>query len=115
MSMPIERLHDLFDRHPEARELEFGGPCQDCGQPVTVRAALTPEAFEISGGALYEPRAGQLCYKCDACFNRRPELTHFQECEVYSRVVGYLRPVAQWNDGKQAEFGQRRTFDGALA
>jgi ribonucleoside-triphosphate reductase len=30
--------------------------------------------------------------------------------EVYSRVVGYLRPVEQWNDGKQAEFGQRRTF-----
>jgi ribonucleoside-triphosphate reductase len=33
------------------------------------------------------------------------------ECEVYSRVVGYLRPVDQWNDGKQAEFAIRRTFD----
>jgi anaerobic ribonucleoside-triphosphate reductase len=33
------------------------------------------------------------------------------KCEVYSRVVGYLRPVDQWNDGKQAEFGMRRTFD----
>jgi ribonucleoside-triphosphate reductase len=32
-------------------------------------------------------------------------------CEVYSRVVGYLRPVDQWNDGKQAEFAMRRTFD----
>jgi ribonucleoside-triphosphate reductase (formate) len=32
-------------------------------------------------------------------------------CEVYSRVVGYLRPVDQWNDGKQAEFGIRKTFD----
>ncbi|MCW3995159.1 MAG: ribonucleoside triphosphate reductase [Candidatus Bathyarchaeota archaeon] len=32
-------------------------------------------------------------------------------CEVYSRVVGYLRPVDQWNDGKQAEFKIRRTFD----
>lgn len=31
--------------------------------------------------------------------------------EVYSRVVGYLRPVDQWNDGKQAEFMVRRTFD----
>jgi ribonucleoside-triphosphate reductase len=31
--------------------------------------------------------------------------------EVYSRVVGYLRPVDQWNDGKQAEFGMRKTFD----
>lgn len=32
-------------------------------------------------------------------------------CEVYSRVVGYLRPVDQWNDGKQAEFVIRKTFD----
>ena len=33
------------------------------------------------------------------------------KCEVYSRVVGYLRPVDQWNDGKQAEFSIRHTFD----
>jgi anaerobic ribonucleoside-triphosphate reductase len=33
------------------------------------------------------------------------------DCEVYSRVVGYLRPVDQWNDGKQAEFAIRKTFD----
>jgi anaerobic ribonucleoside-triphosphate reductase len=32
-------------------------------------------------------------------------------CEVYSRVVGYLRPVDQWNDGKQAEYALRRNFD----
>jgi anaerobic ribonucleoside-triphosphate reductase len=35
-------------------------------------------------------------------------------CEVYSRVVGYLRPVDQWNDGKQAEFAMRKTFDRSL-
>lgn len=33
------------------------------------------------------------------------------ECEVYSRVVGYLRPVNQWNRGKQQEFHDRKTFD----
>ncbi len=32
-------------------------------------------------------------------------------CEVYSRVVGYLTPVSQWNKGKKAEFGDRKTFD----
>ncbi|MCL1971325.1 MAG: ribonucleoside triphosphate reductase [Candidatus Bathyarchaeota archaeon] len=31
--------------------------------------------------------------------------------EIYSRVVGYLRPVDQWNNGKQAEFTIRKTFD----
>jgi len=41
---------------------------------------------------------------------------HFQcpkckaECEVYSRVVGYLRPVSQWNQGKKAEFDIRKSF-----
>ncbi len=35
-------------------------------------------------------------------------------CEVYSRVVGYIRPVSQWNDGKQAEFEDRKTFDKAI-
>ena len=33
------------------------------------------------------------------------------DCEVYSRVVGYLRPVIQWNRGKQQEFSDRKTFD----
>ncbi len=31
-------------------------------------------------------------------------------CEVYSRIVGYLRPVEQWNDGKRAEFIDRRSY-----
>ena len=33
--------------------------------------------------------------------------------EIYSRVVGYLRPVKQWNNGKQAEFNMRKTFTAA--
>ena len=31
-------------------------------------------------------------------------------CEVYSRVVGYFRPLAAWNKGKQSEFKDRRVF-----
>jgi len=34
-----------------------------------------------------------------------------QKCEVYSRVVGYIRPLDSWNDSKQAEFHDRRKFD----
>jgi ribonucleoside-triphosphate reductase len=34
-----------------------------------------------------------------------------QECTVFSRIVGYLRPVSHWNEGKQEEFRQRRLFD----
>ncbi len=41
------------------------------------------------------------------------EQTHCRLCreatEVYSRVVGYLRPVKQWNSAKQAEFADRKS------
>lgn len=30
---------------------------------------------------------------------------------VMSRIVGYYSPLAEWNDGKKAEFAVRRTFD----
>ena len=36
-----------------------------------------------------------------------------ESTEVYSRVVGFLRPVSQWNKGKQAEFEMREHYDDA--
>jgi len=47
------------------------------------------------------------CPKCET--NKKKT-----KCEVYSRIVGYLRPVDQWNEGKQEEFKQRKTFDKSL-
>ena len=38
---------------------------------------------------------------CDKCHST---------CEIYSRIVGYLRPINQWNDGKLAEFNMRKTY-----
>jgi len=32
------------------------------------------------------------------------------KCEIYSRVVGYIRPIQQWNEGKAEEFKDRVTF-----
>lgn len=40
--------------------------------------------------------------------------TQRQRCTVYSRVVGYLSPVNQWNKGKAEEWKDRKTFDSAL-
>jgi anaerobic ribonucleoside-triphosphate reductase len=59
---------------------------------------LTP-TFSICPTHGYTAGEHKLCPVC-----RAPS-------EVYSRVVGYLRPVDQWNDGKQAEFDIRKTFD----
>jgi ribonucleoside-triphosphate reductase (formate) len=36
------------------------------------------------------------------------------ETEVYSRIVGYFRPVSQWNKGKAAEFQERKVFKAEL-
>ena len=32
------------------------------------------------------------------------------KCEIFSRIVGYLRPVSQWNDGMQTQFYDRKMF-----
>ena len=34
-----------------------------------------------------------------------------RKAEVYSRITGYYRPVQNWNDGKMAEFKERKTYD----
>ncbi|MDO8424333.1 MAG: ribonucleoside triphosphate reductase [bacterium] len=39
-----------------------------------------------------------------------PQCAIKQPCEVYSRVVGYLRPIQQWNEGKKEEFRNRREY-----
>lgn len=39
-----------------------------------------------------------------------PQCTIKQPCEVYSRVVGYIRPVQQWHKGKQEEYEGRKEF-----
>jgi len=33
-----------------------------------------------------------------------------ENCDVYSRVVGYHSPANNWNEGKKEEFKNRRTF-----
>ncbi len=39
-----------------------------------------------------------------------PKCVVHQPCEVYSRVVGYIRPVQQWHLGKREEFKDRKVF-----
>jgi anaerobic ribonucleoside-triphosphate reductase len=52
----------------------------------------------------------EIYVKCKSCHQKDPILRNFQSTEVYSRVVGYIRPIKQWNRGKKAEFKDRRTF-----
>lgn len=58
---------------------------------------LTP-TFSICPNHGYLAMEHQACPTCHA------------PCQVYSRVVGYLRPVNMWNEGKKEEFKMRKTF-----
>ena len=58
---------------------------------------ITP-TFSVCPNCGYVAGEHKVCPRCES------------ECEVYSRVVGYLRPVQQWNKGKKEEFRQRRTY-----
>jgi ribonucleoside-triphosphate reductase len=59
---------------------------------ITPTFSICPDHGYLSGENVTCPRCGA-------------------KCEVYSRVVGYLRPVQQWNKGKKEEFKQRKSFD----
>lgn len=61
---------------------------------------LTP-TFSICAVHGYLKGEHKLCPKCRG---------KKEQCEIYSRVVGYLRPVNQWNPGKEAEFYKRNTY-----
>ena len=64
---------------------------------------ITP-TFSVCAAHGYLAGETQVCPECGAA------------TEVYSRVVGYLRPVNRWNDGKQQEYGMRKTYaTGAVA
>jgi hypothetical protein len=104
----IERLHDLLD---DDGRISFMGHCHDCGVECTVSARALEDGIEIEGGAVYEPLEPLMHYiKCDACYSKNRTLSDYQDCEVYARVVGYLRPVKQFNEAKQAEFRDRVNF-----
>ncbi len=34
-----------------------------------------------------------------------------QECEIWTRVVGYYRPVSEFNIGKKSEHSERQFFE----
>ncbi len=107
-AMLEDKMQNGFD------SIQFNGRCHDCGCETRVLVAAEPQgdkvAMTIEGGAVYNQNAtGNYDLKCPACHAQDPVL-HNKSCEVYSRVVGYLRPVNQWNDGKRAEWEMRKEY-----
>jgi ribonucleoside-triphosphate reductase len=118
--LPVNYTDDLFqvlDLQDELQSLYTGGTVQHLyvGEKIDDVVALkrlikkicftyklpyfsiTP-TFSVCPDCGYIAGEHTLCPTCNT------------ECEVYSRVVGYLRPVSQWNKGKQKEFSMRTSL-----
>lgn len=81
--------------------------CHDCGMEMKFNG----EELENGVYLAYENNGEKIhIFKCKECYAKNKSLTNYQPCEVYSRVVGYIRPVQQWNTGKQEEYKERAEF-----
>jgi len=73
--------------------------CHDCGKKLK------------NGDKCMLYNTGEEAFvKCVKCHKADPLLRNYQDCEVYSRIVGYIRPVQQWNKGKREEFQDRVNY-----
>lgn len=118
--LPVNYTDDIFETLELQDELQSkytGGTVQHIfvgekiDNPETVKSLIKTICtnyqlpyFTISPTFSVCPDCGYLhgeqhiCPKCE------------EDCDVYSRIVGYLRPINQWNDGKREEFKIRKTY-----
>lgn len=104
-----DELDEVFKDLPRGHDgLEILVKCHDCKEKFGIRIAKVKGEYGYEGGSIYETPHG-VKFKCDTCYekNHDLELKKITYCEVFSRVVGYLRPINNWNDGKRAEFDKR--------
>lgn len=81
--------------------------CHDCQKEIKIKNRKIENGFLL----LYQDGQKKInVFKCSQCYKESPSLKNYQECEVYSRIVGYLRPVSQWNLAKQKEYQQRKEY-----
>jgi hypothetical protein len=81
--------------------------CHDCNKKIQIKDN------KVQNGVLleYNDNGEKITvFKCNDCYEKNPSLTNFRECEVYSRIVGYLRPIGKWNKGKKREFKERKDY-----
>ncbi|MBN1445224.1 MAG: ribonucleoside triphosphate reductase [Candidatus Omnitrophica bacterium] len=118
--LPVNYTEDVFESLELQDELQtlytggtvihlFTGERVDTNEGVKKLVKVICEKFKLPYFTITPtfsvcPEHGYIkgeVYRCDRCS---------RETEVYSRIVGYLRPVNQWNKGKAAEFRIRKTY-----
>jgi hypothetical protein len=109
MGKTLEFIDKLFEGKKN-EPIGINGECHDCKKPVNLVILYNTNELEIHGGAIYKTEREKPFFKCKDCLDKDQILRNYQECEVYSRVVGYIRPVRQYNNGKKAEFRDRKNY-----
>jgi ribonucleoside-triphosphate reductase (formate) len=71
-----------------------------------IASSFTLPYFTLSPTFSICPHHGYISGEHATC----PKCVIEQKCEVYSRIVGYIRPIEQWNAGKSQEFQDRKEF-----
>jgi hypothetical protein len=80
--------------------------CWDCKKEIKMKGRDLVNGL----GLVYEQDGKKInVFKCKKCFEDK-SLRNYQPCEVYSRIVGYLRPLQQWNVGKKQEWQERVNY-----
>jgi hypothetical protein len=103
--------HWLLHLLKDYAKIRLVGQCHDCKCEVIIDVDKKKDDYIIQGGLVWKYEEREIpFFKCIECAQIEKRLTNYQDCEVWSRVVGYLRPVKQWNKGKQAEYNQRKNY-----
>jgi len=82
--------------------------CHDCKKEIKV-----DEKEELIDAVQLKFKDGDkdiFVFKCNDCYAKSPALTNFRACEVFTRTVGYYRPVQNFHKGKLQEYSERKVF-----
>lgn len=119
--LPVNYSDDIFEVLDLQDELQtkytggtvlhiFGGERVEHGQSIKALVKSICESYKLPYFT-FSPTFS-ICGQHGYLDGEQPVCPFCQkDTEVFSRIVGYLRPVSQWNDGKKAEFKLRTTFD----
>jgi hypothetical protein len=81
--------------------------CHDCKKTIKTDGENIVDGVQL----LYDNEGEKVqIMKCSFCYEKDKSLKNYKKCEVYSRIVGYLRPIQQWNAGKEQEFKERKNY-----
>ena len=108
-------MQQLSDKIGNNESAKITYECDHCGEEfIAILTRVSETELEISGAVIGVRKAesnfsDRYVFRCPGCYES--DQNFGTECDIYSRVVGFYRPVKYWNKGKQAEYKERIVYD----